>query len=71
MGRGAEHFPKSIAIGLQSVGDTMPGESGVPFVEAAAVIEALHGSLRRTRNHALHCLMATLSARVVSCTYHH
>ena len=72
VGRGAKNFSSFIAICLQSVGHSLPRDSGVvPIMEVAAVIAALREHLGGTHSHALHCPRAAPSAGVVSCTYHH
>ena len=67
--RGAKNFSSSIATCLQSVGHSMPHDSGViPIMEVDAMIEALNRQLQGTHSHTLHCPRAAPSAGVVSCT---
>ena len=56
VGRGAKNFSRSIATCLQSVGHSMPPDSGVvPIMEVDAGIEALRKQLQSTHCHALYC----------------
>ena len=53
VGGGAKKFFSSIATCLQSVGRSMPRDSGVvPILEVGAIIEALHKQLQGAHSHA-------------------
>ena len=69
VGHGATDFSSSSATCLQSVGWSMPCESGVvPVMEVAAIVEALRKHLQGTHSHAQHCPRAAPAAGVFSCT---
>ena len=67
VGRGAKNLSSSVATCLQSVGYSMPRDSGVvPITEVDATVEALRGHLQGTHSHYLHCPRTAPSAGVVS-----